>query len=86
MLDDLKTIGNDKSKWSLSSSYDIFESSNYCFVNLTIAEAKRFVKSAFQSAAEREITIGNGISYKILRKVHGNYCVESYHEHLQSHL
>jgi len=80
MLDDLEIIGDDKSKWSLSSSHDLFESSDGCFVNLTIAEAKRFVKSAFRSAAEREITIGNGISYKILRKVHGNNKVESYHE------
>ena len=67
--------GGDSALWSLSQEGDAFlpsvvnATSSFPHVNLTIEEACDLVFKAFQAAAEREITIGDGVEIFVVTHV-----------------
>ena len=70
-LDKLSDFESDASLWRVASSATVFESQSalpIC-VNISCADAIDITVNAFRAAAEREISIGDGIEICIIRKL-----------------
>ena len=55
-------------RWTFDSASFSFKDSARCFVNISAEKACEIIVSLFQAAASREITIGDTIDFRILRR------------------
>lgn len=67
MLDEATALEQDDELWALSEEEGVFCSHRKA-VSLSSDEAKDLVLRAFRAAAEREISVGDGLHMRIIRK------------------
>jgi 20S proteasome subunit beta 6 len=67
-LDCLTDMEADEGTWKLLSDENVFESVQPKFVDISIDEAVTLIVDAFRSAAEREISIGDGLDIIIVER------------------
>jgi 20S proteasome alpha/beta subunit len=76
-LDKLSNFEEDDSLWKLSLAGTVLESQQHSAsicVNISCEEAIDVTVKAFRAAAEREISIGDGIEVCIIKKLDGGTC------------
>lgn len=80
ILDELTDMEEDDSLWRINESGDSFESiSESSFVqSLSCEEAVKCIVRAFRAAAEREISVGDGLEVLVLRRVPQSQPLSSY--------
>ena len=67
-LDRLTNMEEDAASWRVTGIDDVFESAGENFVDLSVDEACAAVLEAYRSAAEREITIGDGVEMMVVER------------------
>lgn len=73
ILDNITNMDEDNSLWKVSAGGDHFESASssslqHCINDLTVNDACNIIVKSFKAAAEREISIGDGIELWIIKK------------------
>jgi len=77
MLDDITGMDQDEQLWKYSPDEDAFVSPKLYCVSLSVDEACDVLINAFRAAAEREITIGDGIEMWVMEKTDYNNNTDS---------
>ncbi len=71
-LDELTEMEQNDSMWELTSEFISSSEDYYC--KLTIRDAIALAENAFKAAAEREISIGDGLEIIIMRNKDDSRC------------
>jgi 20S proteasome subunit beta 6 len=67
-LDRLTNMEEDAAPWRVTDIDDVFESTGEKVVDLSVDEACAAVLEAYRSAAEREITVGDGVEMMVVER------------------
>jgi 20S proteasome subunit beta 6 len=77
LLDELSGMEEDGSLWELSHEGTEFLSKKDPFIDINVGDATALVIRTFKAAAEREISVGDGVQLWILkRKADHEYTIE----------
>jgi 20S proteasome alpha/beta subunit len=84
ILDEVTSMESDSALWDMAGG-DCFESSSErLFLDMSVEEASQLVLRAFKAAAEREISLGDGVDIWILSSDHKNKGCGGNHKYLLS--